>query len=447
MLVAMREDNAAELRIGLLGLGTVGTGVAEILAHNEALLRQRIGAGLHCVRAVVRRPRRKRTGAAQAIPLSTRVETVVGASDIDVVVELIGGIEPARTYILQALESGQHVITANKAVMAAHGEEIMAAARKHKRDILFEAAVAGGIPIIRTVREGVAADRINSISAILNGTTNFILDRMANGDTYARALEEAQHLGFAEADPSLDVNGGDAAAKLAILSALAFGARQAHGDFYVRGISELTPEVLRDAERMGYKVKLLASAVRRGEALEMQVTPAMLPLAHPLAGVSGANNGICLNSESLGQSLLVGPGAGGMPTGSAVVSDVVELARSIGAGVSGRLTATTLTRKIKILPHDKTKGAYYARLNVQEQPGVFAAVAGVFGKCGISLESVLQSAVIESGSVPIVLTTHHTTAAAMNKAITRVLALPSVFEPAQLLPLVSMDAQEEGRDG
>lgn len=430
------DSNRKTLGIGLLGLGTVGSGVAEILARNENLLRQRIGAGLRCVRAVVNSPRRKRSGAAANIPTSTKVQTVVGAADVDVVVELIGGLEPARTYILEALAAGQHVVTANKAVMAAHGEEIMTGARRYKREVLFEAAVAGGVPIIRTLREGVAADRITAIAAILNGTTNFILDRMASGTTYDEALREAQDLGFAEADPTLDVGGGDAAAKLAILSALAFGVRQAAGRFNVQGITSLTPEVLSDALRMGYRVKLLASAERCGEALQMYVEPVMLPLSHSLAAVSGSNNGVLIHSDALGESLLVGPGAGGMPTGSAVVSDLVELGRNASAGASGRLMATTVTRRVKILPYGRIEAAYYARLSVEDRPGVLASVARVFGQCGISLKSVLQTDASGSGMVPIVMTTGMTSAAAMDKAVGRALALATVREPAQVLRLL-----------
>jgi homoserine dehydrogenase len=413
-------------RIGLLGLGTVGSGVAEILSRHGDLIAARTGVELKLVRALVRRPKRARAGAARHIDLTTKPEAILTADDVDIVVELIGGKEPARSYILAALAAHKPVVTANKAVLAAHGVELFERAARSGADVYFEGAVAGGVPIIRTLREGLASDRISAVTGILNGTTNFILDQMRGGAAYGDALARAQQLGFAEADPSLDVGGQDAADKLSILIQLAFGSVIAPRKIPIDGITNLTPEVLADAERMGYRVKLLGIARRAGEALDARVHPALLPSTHVLANVPAAQNAIAVQSDALGTTLYQGAGAGGLPTGSAVVADLIEVARNLRAGISGRVHVAP-RRGPKLLDASDSASAYYLRLSVLDRPGVLASITRLLAERRISMASVLQRDQAGAGkAVPVVVTTHPARVGAMQAALAAMRRLPAL---------------------
>lgn len=425
----MQKD---EIRVGLLGLGTVGTGVAEILERHQTLIQERTGARVRIVRALVQHLVRTRPGASKNIPVTDVPKAVLDAQDIDIVVELMGGLEPARSYMTRALQASKPVVTANKAVMAKHGPELLRLSRDSRCDLYFEAAVAGGIPIIRTLREGLASDRVTYLSGILNGTTNYILGRMEAGLAYDEALRQAQALGYAEADPSLDVNGGDAADKLAILILLAYGKEVAPHQIPREGITDLTPEVLADAQRLGYRVKLIGVAKRvehaGDEYLDARVHPCFVPLAHPLSTVSDALNAVWVESDALGPTLYQGAGAGGLPTGSAVVSNIIEAARNLRAQTSGRSVHLGSAQAPTLLPPGDAHSAYYLRLEVEDRPGVLASVATILGQHGVSLATVLQHERSKASStpVPVILTTHPTPHGAMLAALGQVGELNAV---------------------
>ena len=399
------------------------------LHRHAAHIAARTGVHLKLVRALVRHPKRKRGGAAARVPTTQNADEILGAADIDIVVELLGGLSPAYEMMLRALKAGQSVVTANKAVLARHGSALFEAAAAAEADVYFEAAVAGGIPIIRTLREGLAGDRITRVTGILNGTTNHILGRLESGDSYADALAEAQRLGFAEADPTLDVNGQDAADKLAILAQLAFGTPVRPQDVPCVGITALTPEVLADTRDLGCRVKLIASAQRLQvggrERCDVGVHPTLLPERHVLSHVPAAQNAIAVESDALGVTLYQGAGAGSLPTGSAVVADLIEAGRNLKAGVTGRLSAGKEARAPALLSPAAARSAYYLRLAVVDKPGVLASVAKILATHKISLASVLQR---ESGKtpVPLVLTTHVTEEGAMQKSLRAIGKLAAV---------------------
>ncbi|MBT6433770.1 MAG: homoserine dehydrogenase [Deltaproteobacteria bacterium] len=438
----MKSQNAngsKVVRVGLLGLGNVGAGVAEILATHGAMIEARAGVPIRIVKALVRNKRRKRLGAAGNVALTTKASDIVGAPDVDVVVELMGGIEPALSHVTDALAAGQTVVTANKAIVAAHGKKIFQAARKSKRDVHFEAAVAGGIPIIRTLREALASDRITELTGILNGTTNYIVEAMASGQSYESALAVAQDLGYAEADPTLDVNGADAADKLAILIGLAFGASVTRAKLGCIGITELTSEMMMDAAELGYAIKLLARARRvvEGdvETVQAGVFPYLVPLGHALSAVPDAQNAIYVQSDSLGTTLYQGPGAGGLPTGSAVVADLIEAARNVAANTRGRSSAVQPNRSgPKLAKAGDSVCPWYLRLTVAEKPGVLAAITKLLADESISLATVSQMQPSGDGhEVAIVLTTHPTSAGAMERALKKMHRLKVVRGEAQVL--------------
>ncbi len=429
-------------RLGLIGLGTVGGGVAEILAKHQDLIVARSGASMEIVRAAVRDVDRVREGAAHHVRLTTKIEDIVSAPDVDIVVELMGGVDAAYKHIRRALENGKPVVTANKAVLAQHGPELYAIAAAHGVDVYFEAAVAGGIPIIRTMREGLAADRITAVRGILNGTTNFVLGLMGEGQSYGEALAEAQRRGYAESDPTIDVNGRDAADKLTILAHLAYGVEVRPQDFPVVGIESLTPEVLRDAHDLGFAVKLLGIAKRVGSSramrLDLRVHPTFVPLEHQLASVPGAQNAISVVSDALGQTLYQGPGAGGMPTGSAVVSDLIEAARSLRLGVSGRVKASRKAAMALVDPAD-ARACFYLRFLVDDKPGVLAAITRILADHKISLETVLQRSRCKiDGDVPLLLVTHETTQGAVDAAIQEVKKLRTVRNGHHHVPIMEV---------
>jgi homoserine dehydrogenase len=381
--------NGSPVRVGLLGCGNVGLALVELVAKEAEAIAQRTGVHLVVTRVAVRDLQRRRGVAAEV--LTDDADSVVHDPDVDVVVEVIGGIEPARTLILDALKGGKPVITANKELVATSGPELFAAAGAAGVDLLFEAAVGGGIPLIRPLRESLAGERISRVIGIVNGTTNYILTRMTEDRaSYADALAEAQTLGYAEADPTADVEGFDAAAKAAILASIAFGVGVKVSDVHREGISTVTVGDIEFAERLGFVIKLLAIAERVGDshdAVAVRVHPTMLPKTHPLAAVRESFNAVFIEGEAVGELMLYGRGAGGMPTASAVLGDLIDAGHNLRSGGSGR---TLMAGEARLTPLEELRSAFYLSIEVADRPGVLAAVAGVFGTHGVSIRSMEQ---------------------------------------------------------
>jgi homoserine dehydrogenase len=426
-----------EVGIGIAGFGTVGGGVLSILRRHAGDIEARLGARIVVRRVVVRDLRKPRAVELDRALVSTRVEDLLEDPQIAVVVELIGGVDRAFELVRAALERGKHVVTANKALLASRGDEIFRLAREKGVDVYYEAAVCGGVPIIRTLREALASDRIASLHGIVNGTTNFILSAMAEkGEPIDRALAEAQRLGYAEADPTLDVSGGDAAQKLCVLAQLAFGARLAPQDVLTEGIMGLSPEDFRWAREMGYALKLLAIARRcgAGDQIEARVHPAFIPAGSLLSGVRGAMNAVVLQSEALGPSLLYGQGAGAMPTGSAVVSDIIDLTRNILSGSPGRVPLPPAKPLVTLRPHDDVRCAYYLHFQVQDAPGVLARIASRLAARRISIAAVQQREQNDQGKpVPLVIVTHEAREADLRAAIAEIDADPTTLARTRLI--------------
>ncbi|MDR1037029.1 MAG: homoserine dehydrogenase [Deltaproteobacteria bacterium] len=428
-----------QTNVGLLGYGTVGSGVAKIISMEDALLSQKVGWPLRLARAAVRD-----LSGARAFPpppglLTADPYDVVGNPDIQVVVEVMGGLEPARTLVLKALESGQHVVTANKAMLAVHGREIFEQAARCGREIYFEAAVAGAIPVIRTLKEGLAANRIQSVAGILNGTTNYILTSMTRGGaTFGEALKEAQGLGYAEADPTMDVEGTDAAHKLILLTALAYGVLPSLEDVRPEGITRLAPADFRFAEALGYVIKLLATAAAHpGDGkLEVRLQPAMIPRGHLLAGVGGAMNAVMIRGHASGDIFLSGAGAGMMPTASAVVGDIVEIARLASSRTS--VTKPSLgwhsLKAETVRPAGEIRSRHYLRFSVIDRPGVLAAIAGALARRDVSIAQVIQKeADPGTGHVHLVMLTHSAPEGSLRAALDDAASLESLLGPAMVI--------------
>jgi homoserine dehydrogenase len=378
------------VRVGLLGCGTVGTGVVRLLRANAQSIADKVGRPVEIARVLVRSPERRRDAELPEGLLTADPGAVLDASDIQVVVEVMGGVDPALGYIVRALRTGKSVVTANKDVMAEYGREVFAAAERGHADIFFEASVGGGIPIIRSLKESLAGNRIRRIAGILNGTTNFILSRMSrDGCSFEDALVEAQRLGYAEADPSSDVDGWDAARKLAILSSIAYMARLRPGDVERQGIAAVTARDIGHGERMGWALKLLAISEVDGGRVSMRVHPTFVPRQHPLAHVNDAFNAIYVQGDAIGEAMFYGRGAGSLPTASAVVGDLIDAARFIDRGGKG-LTCTCFYR-VKRLPPGLVASRFYVRLMAADRPGVLAQIAGALGRCGVNIESVVQT--------------------------------------------------------
>jgi homoserine dehydrogenase len=377
------------LRVGLLGGGTVGSAVARLLDEQAGDIAMRAGCRIEVTRVAVRDLDRPRDAPLGRDAFTTDVASVVDDPSIDIVCELLGGDEPARTLILRALANGKPVVTANKELLAADGKELFDAADDADVDLYFEAAVAGGIPLIRPMKESLTGERVTRIMGIVNGTTNYILTQMsAHGWSFDDALAEAQRLGYAEADPAADVDGSDAAAKCAILASIAFNSRVVTGDVYREGIARVTPTDIADAARLGYVVKLLALAELEDGEVCARVHPAMIPAAHPLASVRDAFNAVFVEGPRVGELMFYGPGAGGDATATAVVGDLVAVARHLING--GRGVGCTCMLERRIRPMDDTRGQYYLNLHVEDRPGVLAEIADHFGHNGISIERVWQ---------------------------------------------------------
>ncbi|MFL6061781.1 MAG: homoserine dehydrogenase [Marmoricola sp.] len=384
---------AGPVRVALLGCGVVGTQVARLIAEQADDLTARVGAPVELAGIAVRRLGLERDAALPTELFTTDAEELVRREDVDVVVEVIGGIEPARSLILAALESGASVVTANKALLAEDGATLFAAAESAGRDLYYEASVAGAIPILRPLRESLAGDKVTRVLGIVNGTTNFILDKMdTSGAGFSEALEEAQALGYAEADPTADVEGFDAAAKAAILASLAFHTRVTAADVYREGIAEVTASDVASARAMGSVVKLLAICSRvegpDGPAVSARVHPAMIPTSHPLASVRGAYNAVFVESEAAGQLMFYGPGAGGAPTASAVLGDLVTVARNRLSDVRG--AGESAYADLPVVPMGSTETRYHVQIDVDDKAGVLAAVAQAFAEHDVSISTVRQ---------------------------------------------------------
>ncbi len=383
------QDNRT-IRVGLLGLGTVGAGVAQILLDPKG--RHPLLTALTLHRVGVRSLHKPRSLHLPPGVLTTDLVALVNDPEIDLVVEVLGGLEPARSLMLQAIAQGKHVVTANKAVMARYGAELCQAAQARGVYVLMEGAVGGGIPIIHPLKQALGANRLHRVLGIVNGTTNFILTQMAQGrGDFATALATAQSLGYAEADPSADVDGADAADKIAILATLAFGVEVSREAVYCEGIGGIQPVDLRYAEQLGFQVKLLALAQRQGEALDIRVHPTLISQDHPLASVQGVQNAIVLGGEPLGEVMLQGPGAGAGPTASAVVGDIVNVAATLCADSGYHpLLGSGSTAPIAHLPMDEVQTRFYTRMLTQDQPGVIGQLGTCYGRQGVSLASIVQ---------------------------------------------------------
>ena len=426
-----------EIGIALLGLGNVGLGTYRILNDHARDIERRLGARVRVRHVLVRDPGKARPEDVPSALLTREIGSILEDPEVSVVVELLGGLSPAREYLERALTSGRHVVTANKALLSAHGEALFSLALEHGVDVHFEAAVCGGIPIIRTLREALASDRVESLTGIVNGTTNFILSAMADeGATYEGALKRAQELGFAEADPTLDVSGMDAAQKLCLLASLAFSARVSPESIRVEGVTSLTPADITYGREAGYVLKLLARAGRAPDGLDVRVHPAFIPAASPLADVRGAFNAVLLQSAALGASLFSGLGAGALPTGSAVVADLIDSCRHLLAGVSGRLPLPCAphVQEVPLLPSGERRGPLYLRFSVSDEPGVLGRIASVLGEKGVSLASVLQRPRrAEEAHATIVVFTHEAREADVLAAVQWIDSLNSTRAPTQVI--------------
>jgi homoserine dehydrogenase len=437
-----------EIQVGLIGWGTVGCGLAKVLQDNSEMLKERLGVPLRLKRVVDIDLDSPRPVSLPREILSTQVEDILGDDEIQIVVELIGGMEPAKTFLLESMKRGKHVVTANKALLAVHGSELFAAARERRVNIAFEAAVGGGIPLIRALREGLVANRIGHIYGILNGTANYILTRMAReGTTFAKALSEAQAQGIAEADPSLDVEGVDAAHKIAVLSSLAYCCEVDFDQIHIEGISQIEPSDIQFAKDFGYQIKLLAISRIDGERIEVRVHPTMIPQEHMLAKVEGAYNAIHISGDAVGDVMLYGLGAGMMPTGSAVAGDLVDLGRDLLVGSGVRMPPlacegeAVVQRQIK--PMDELVINYYFRFSAVDQPGVLSKISGILGNHDISIASVIQKGRQVKGSVPVVMMTHEARERDVRLALAEIGELQVVTAPTLLMRVENKEAVDE----
>jgi len=418
------------IRIGMLGCGTVGSAVVRMLAEHGDGIAMRAAVRLAVTRVAVRDADRGRDVPLPRDVFTTDPSSIVADPDIDVVLELIGGTEPAKELILASFASGKPVVTANKEVLSAGGKELFDAADAAQRDLRFEAAVAGGIPLIAPLKESLAGDRVRRMLGIVNGTTNYVLTQMSeHGWTFEDALAEAQRFGYAEADPTADIDGFDAAAKCAILASIAFNTRVVADDVYREGIARITPQDIADAARLGYVVKLLAIAELEDGEVSARVHPAMIPAAHPLAAVRDANNAVFVEGAKVGQLMFYGPGAGGEPTATSVIGDLVQVARNLAFG--GRAMGCTCVLDRAIRPMDATTGQYYLNLHVEDRPGVLAEIAEAFAHNGVSIERVWQEGFAEEATL--VFITHRAQEGAFQKTVAELRDRASVRAVASLL--------------
>ncbi|GBD27102.1 Homoserine dehydrogenase [bacterium HR30] len=413
------------LGVGVIGFGTIGTGVVRLLRSEERKLRERLGAWLRLVRIADIDLERDRGVNVPREILTRDANEIIGAPDVDIVVELIGGYEPARSFVVEALRRGKCVVTANKALLATHGSEIFPAAEKAGVPLGFEASVGGGIPIVRTLRDGLVGDRVRAIYGIVNGTSNYILSEMTRERaSFEEVLSRAQAQGLAEADPTYDVDGIDAAHKLCLLIQLAFGRRVPFRDIPVEGIRHVTTVDLQYASELGYAIKLLAIAKLHGTQVEARVAPTMIPQEHVLSDVNGAYNGIVVQGDALGQTFYYGLGAGMMPTATAVLADIVDAARFL-LGETKRIPHPlgypwNQQRQAKLVAPDSVESEFYLRMSLADRPGVLAQVAGILGREKVSIATMVQQGRQQNGWVPVVMRTHRARAGQVRRALQKI---------------------------
>ncbi len=418
------------VRLGLLGLGTVGAGVVKILESQRGMLEERAGCHLTLAAVADTDLTRAREGLdIRTLPMTNDAARVLTDPAIDIVIELVGGLEPARTFILKALAAGKHVVTANKALLAHHGAELYAEARRRSVTLGFEAAVAGGIPLIRSVKEGLVANRVLALAGIVNGTCNYILSKMTDeGLDFSMVLKEAQAHGYAEADPTLDIEGMDSAHKLQILVSIAFRTFIDLKDIHTEGITRVTAQDIDFARALGYRIKLLAIAKATEGGVEVRVHPTMIPAASPLAAVSGVFNAVFLTGDAVGDLMFYGRGAGQMPTASAVWSDALEIARRIAHGIPALALElpSVAPSALPLRPMEAIRCCYYLRVMVLDRPGVLSRVAGILGDNDISIANVIQKARGTSEAVPVVMLTHEARERDMRAALAAIDRMPDV---------------------
>lgn len=428
------------VKIALLGAGTVGSGVVRTLSMNADMITGRSGTHIEIKRILVRDAKKHRPET-EGIALTDNFDEILNDAEISVIVEVMGGLRPAKDYMLRAMAAGKHVVTANKDVIAEHLSELYAAADANGVDFLYEASVGGGIPIIKPLKECLTANSITEIMGVVNGTTNYMLTKMTEKHvSYDAVLRRAQEKGYAEANPSADVDGLDAARKAAILASLAFDTIIGFEDVSVEGISHITEDDIEYGLNLGYVIKLLAVGRNTEEGIDVRVHPVFLPKTHPLASVNGVFNAIFVRGNVLGDAMFYGRGAGSLPTASAVVADIIEIARDIVSGTTGRMKYKVGEKK-KLCPVEKTKSSYYLRLVVADEPGVLGEIATTFGRAGVSLKSVIQARWTEEGDAEIVAVTHVVTHAAASDAVEKLQALPVVREVRSLIRVA--DGQED----
>jgi homoserine dehydrogenase len=428
-----------EIGVGLLGLGNVGSGVVKLLAENAEAIEARLGARVVVRKIAVKQAEKRRIVEVDKKLLTTDANSVVDDPNVEIIVELIGGDDDARKYVQRAIDAKKHVVTANKLLLAKHGDELYAQAEKHGVDVYYEAAVCGGVPIIRMLREGLASDRIEAIYGIVNGTSNYILTTMTEeGKAFDDVLKAAQEAGYAESDPALDVDGGDAAHKLAILMMLCFGSRIPLDDIYVEGIRGLAPIDFAYAERFGYVIKPLVIGRMHPDGLEARVHPTLIPDRWLLASVAGVNNALYVSSYALGQSMYYGRGAGMMPTAVAVVSDLIEMSRNILGAASGRLPVRSFQsladRPIRDI--GMLRSRYYLRFSVLDRPGVLASLAGILGEHEISIEQMVQEGARDHNRpVSVVMLSHIASEQSVRRALAAIDRLSVVVEKTRVIRL------------
>ncbi|MDI1274473.1 homoserine dehydrogenase [Polaromonas sp.] len=427
------------IKVGLLGMGTVGSGVFTVLKRNQEEIFRRAGRSIEIAMVADLDTVRAQAAAGAGVTVVADARAVIANPEIDIIIELIGGYGIARQLVLEAIAAGKHVVTANKALLAVHGTEIFAAAHQHGVMVAFEAAVAGGIPIIKALREGLTANRIEWIAGIINGTTNFILSEMRDkGLDFDVVLKEAQRLGYAEADPTFDIEGVDAAHKATLMSAIAFGIPVQFDKAYVEGITRLGAQDIKYAEQLGYRIKLLGITKRTARGVELRVHPSLVPAKRLIANVEGAMNAVMVQGDAVGTTLYYGKGAGSEPTASAVIADLVDIARLHGAEAAQRVPHLAFQPQsmsdMPVLPMSEVVTSYYLRLNVADEAGVLAKVTGILAEAGISIDAMLQREADEVGGegsthTDLIILTHDCVEAKMNGALAQMQALPTVLSP------------------
>lgn len=427
------------INVGMIGFGTVGTGVAHILEENGAIIEKRLGAKLYLKKIADIDLEKDRGISIDKERLTKDSSDVIDDPEIAIVMELIGGYEPAKTLILQAIENGKHVVTANKALLASHGNEIFQRAREKGVDVAFEGSVGGGIPVLRSLREGLVANTIRLIYGIMNGTSNYILTEMTErGQSFGEVLERAKELGYAEADPTFDIEGIDTAHKLCIIISMAYGIPISLNEIYTEGISKITPLDIAFAKEFGYKIKLLALSMADGDCIEARVHPTMIPIDSQMAHVNGVFNAFYIEGDEVGATFFYGLGAGMMPTGSAVVGDLVELGRNVLNRMSCRVPSLSYRLEeiapIPIKPIEDIRTNYYLRFSALDRPGVLSKISGILGRYGISILSVVQKGrQIAGGAVPLVMMTHEAEERGVRKALSEIDELPITADDTMVI--------------